>query len=223
MQGKVEQQDRIEIKYTHTKDEGSATSKHVQQRMEVAQINEHWPHHEGSVRGLPYVTSARNLIVVSVSFRDEIKKVGDALGESAGTGPLHLIYWTIYNLIVEMSAGAPALGYIFFREHPGVFAAPNRLIQGIAGITANADDVLVVKHCQSKKNEVMDCDDEDIPWVNGIMKQGALCRTAHLTADIAQTSRRRMCGFDYGDMQAKESRGRAAAVALPMLWPWTTL
>lgn len=81
----------------------------------------------------------------------------------------------IYNLIAEIPAGALALGYTFFREHPAVFAAPNRLIRGIAGITANADDVtgnvLLVKHCQSKKNEVMDCDDEDIPWVNGIMKQ----------------------------------------------------
>ncbi|KAG2050995.1 hypothetical protein BDR06DRAFT_1010745 [Suillus hirtellus] len=60
-----------------------------------------------------------------------------------------------YNLIAEMPARAPALGHTFFREHPAVFAAPNRLIRGIAGITANADDitgnVLVVKHCQSKK------------------------------------------------------------------------
>lgn len=60
-----------------------------------------------------------------------------------------------YNLIAEMPARAPALGYTFFREHLAVFAASNRLIRGIAGITANADDVtgnvLVVKHCQSKK------------------------------------------------------------------------
>ncbi|KAG1880503.1 hypothetical protein C8R48DRAFT_829836 [Suillus tomentosus] len=149
-----------------------------------------WKRHKlmsiaGSVRGLLYATSAKNLIVVSVPFRDGIKKVGN-------TSHLQVMHWVnqlgpdlfisstrqfrkTYNLIKEMPAGAPALGYTFFREHPAVFAASNRLIRGIAGITANAGDVtgnvLVVKHCQSKKNEVMDCDDGDIPWVNDIMKQ----------------------------------------------------
>ncbi|KAG1795167.1 uncharacterized protein HD556DRAFT_1442503 [Suillus plorans] len=120
--------------------------------MKEAQINEQWPHYEGSVRGLLYATSARNPIVVSVPFRDGIKKVGNILN-------LQVMHWVnqlgpdlfnsstgqfreTYNLIAEILAGAPAVGYTFFREHPAVFAAPNRLIRGIAGITANQTTLL---------------------------------------------------------------------------------
>ncbi|KAG1870315.1 hypothetical protein F4604DRAFT_1681818 [Suillus subluteus] len=39
----------------------------------------------------------------------------------------------------------------------------------------NSDDVagnvLVVKHAQGKKNQIIDCDEVDIPWLNGIMRQ----------------------------------------------------
>ncbi|KAG1880593.1 hypothetical protein C8R48DRAFT_767365 [Suillus tomentosus] len=154
-------------------------------KLEEAQISKHWPHYQGSVQGLLYATSARNPIVVSVPFRDGIKKVGSI-------SHLQVMHWVnqlgpdlfisstgrfrkTYNLIAEMPGGAIAVGYTFFREHAAVFPAPNRLIRGIASITSNADDVtgnvLVVKHCQGKKDKVMDCNDEDIPWVNGILKQ----------------------------------------------------
>ncbi|KAG1830045.1 hypothetical protein DFJ58DRAFT_874728 [Suillus subalutaceus] len=80
---------------------------------------------------------------------------------------------TTYNLIAEMPVGTPVLGYTFFWEHPAVFPAPNRLIQMVAGITENADDVagniLVVKHARGRKNDVMDCNEVDMEWVNHIM------------------------------------------------------
>jgi hypothetical protein len=71
--------------------------------------------------------------------------------------------------------GAPALRYTFFHEHPGVFTAPNRLIRMIAGITENMDNIagniLVLKHACGRKNELMDCNEVDMEWVNRIMKQ----------------------------------------------------
>lgn len=123
--------------------------------------------------------------MVSVPFRDGIKKLNDIshlqvthwvnqLGPDlfvSSTGRLR----KTYNVIAEMPVGTPALGYTFFREHPAVFAAPNRLIWMIAGITENADDIagniLVVKHACGRKDELMDCNKVDVSWVNGIMKQ----------------------------------------------------
>ncbi|KAG2131469.1 hypothetical protein BD769DRAFT_1666482 [Suillus cothurnatus] len=142
-------------------------------------------HYDGFMRGLVYGTSASTPHVVSVPFRDGIDKLGDIshlqvthwvnqLGPDlfvSLTGRLH----KTYNLIVEMPVGAPALGYTFFCKHPGVFAAPNRLIWMIAGITENVDDVtgnvLVVKHAHRRNNDIMDCDKVDMEWVNHIMKQ----------------------------------------------------
>jgi len=45
----------------------------------------------------------------------------------------------------------------------------------IAGIMENADDVagniLGVKHARGRKNDIMDCNEVDMEWVNRIMKQ----------------------------------------------------
>jgi hypothetical protein len=120
--------------------------------------------------------SASTPHVVLVPFRDGINKLGDI-------SHLQVTHWVnqlgpdlfvsltgrlckMYNLIVEMPVGAPVLGYTFFCEHPGVFAAPNRLIQMIAGIMENMDNIagniLVVKHVCRRKNDIMDCDEVDM-------------------------------------------------------------
>ncbi|KAG2341705.1 hypothetical protein BDR05DRAFT_949533 [Suillus weaverae] len=115
------------------------------------------------VKGLIYGTSACNAHLVSVPFRDGVKELSNMLHLQvthwvnllgpdlfiSSTGRL----WKTYNFIAEMPAGAPVLAYTFFCEHPG--------------ITLNTDDiggnVLVVKHAQGKKYEIMDCDEMDVP------------------------------------------------------------
>jgi hypothetical protein len=86
--------------------------------------------------------------VVSVPFRDGIDKLGDI-------SHLQVTHWV--------------------NQLGPVFAAPNRLIRMIAGIMENADDVagniLGVKHARGRKNDIMDCNEVDMEWVNRIMKQ----------------------------------------------------
>lgn len=66
-------------------------------------------------------------------------------------------------------------GYTFFHEHLLVYRPPNALIQEVGCTTSNADNilgnVLVVKHSQHMKNKLMDCEEDDIPWISGIIKQ----------------------------------------------------
>jgi hypothetical protein len=116
--------------------------------------------------------SASTPHVVLVPFRDGINKLGDIshlqvthwvnqLGPDLFVSLTGRLY-KMYNLTV----GAPVLRYTFFCKHPGVFAAPNRLIQMIADIMENMDNIagniLVVKHACRRKNDIMDCNEVDM-------------------------------------------------------------
>ncbi|KAG1817142.1 uncharacterized protein BJ212DRAFT_1299310 [Suillus subaureus] len=58
-----------------------------------------------------------------------------------------------------------ALECTFFRKHPLIHALPNALIPGV---TAN---VLLVKRVRGTKHKVVDCGEEDMPWVNRVVRQ----------------------------------------------------
>lgn len=61
------------------------------------------------------------------------------------------------------------LCYIF----PRSFDTPTQASHQMLTMEGN---VLVVKHTRGKKHDLMDCEEDDIPWISGIIKQ---CVTHH--------------------------------------------
>ncbi|KAG1876934.1 hypothetical protein C8R48DRAFT_668952 [Suillus tomentosus] len=153
--------------------------------VQEARIAQHWPDYQGILQGVLYATRADAAHLVSIPLRDGVESLVDI-------SQLEVTHWVdqlgpdkfvtssgrcrkTYNVIADMPEGETPPGYTFFRDHPLVYGPPNALIRNIGGITANADDVegnvLVVKHTRGKKNDLMDCEEDDIPWISGIIKQ----------------------------------------------------
>ncbi|KAG1764934.1 hypothetical protein EDD22DRAFT_845635 [Suillus occidentalis] len=138
-----------------------------------------------ALAGVLYATRAETAELVSVPLRDGVENLVN-INQLEVThwvdllGPNNLIStmgWCrkTYNVIGHVAEGLSPPGYTFFREHPLIYSPPNVLIRRICGITSDANDimgnVLVVKHRQGDKNDVIDCEEDDIPWISRIIKQ----------------------------------------------------
>ncbi|KAG1894069.1 uncharacterized protein F5891DRAFT_1256480 [Suillus fuscotomentosus] len=156
-----------------------------EREVQEARIAQHWPEYQAILQGVLYATKADAAHLVSVPLRDGVESLVDV-------SQLEVTHWVdqfgpdkfvssagrcrkTYNVITDMPEGETPPGYTFFREHPLVYGPPNALVRKIGGITSNEDDVvgnvLVVKHTRGKKHDLMDCEEDDIPWISGIIKQ----------------------------------------------------
>ncbi|KAG1833642.1 hypothetical protein F4604DRAFT_1674178 [Suillus subluteus] len=121
-----------------------------------------------SYTGILYATRAHAPELVPILLRDGLKRLKhindlevlhgvDCLGK---TNPS--LTWHVY-------------GYTFFREHPSLFAPPNALIEDITadGRFGNAvmGNVLVIKHINGKKHQIVDLTIADLDCINKILRR----------------------------------------------------
>ncbi|KAG1873160.1 hypothetical protein F4604DRAFT_1681211 [Suillus subluteus] len=81
-----------------------------------------------------------------------------------------------YNVIALSSSPAYGYGYTFFREHLSLFAPPNALIEDIIadGCFGNVvmGNVLVIKHINGKKHEIVNLTIADLDLTSGTPNSG---------------------------------------------------
>jgi hypothetical protein len=67
-----------------------------------------------------------------------------------------------------------AHSYTFFREHPMAYTPPNLCIRTAADVTPGDEDVtgnvLVIKHMHGRKHDLVHCGEDDVSYVNTILK-----------------------------------------------------
>ncbi|KAG1874162.1 hypothetical protein C8R48DRAFT_669762 [Suillus tomentosus] len=149
--------------------------------IQEARIANHFPPYRGKIRALLYATSASSPHLVNVPLRDGVSDL-------TNLSQLQILHWVdqlgpdrhvlssgrfrkTYHTYTDDPDTLNMYSYTFHREHSAMHLPPNAMIRELANIASNEEDVtgnvLVVKHLQGRKHDVVDCSAEDIQHRRG--------------------------------------------------------
>ncbi|KAG2123119.1 hypothetical protein BD769DRAFT_1670199 [Suillus cothurnatus] len=150
-------------------------------KQQELRIANHAPRYDRAFTGILYATGVTKPSLVTIPVREfalpvkqlsdlEILHWLDALGPErymSTSSRFRKTYNPKYGVYHAHS-------YTFFREHPMAYTPPNLCIRTAADVTPGDEDVtgnvLVIKHVHGRKHDLVHCGEDDVSYVNTILK-----------------------------------------------------